>query len=206
MIGRRLLACGDAAVLVEVADLDAALALHDDLRAHPPAGLVDVVPAGNTVLVRVDPAATTVAALRADLAGRVPARRAPGGGGSLTVPVIYDGGDLAAVAGAVGWSVERLVAEHQRRTWRVAFVGFAPGFGYLVPDGPWPDVPRHAVPRTSVPAGSVALAGGYAGVYPASSPGGWQLLGRTDLVVWAVDRDPPALLVPGTRVRFEAVP
>jgi KipI family sensor histidine kinase inhibitor len=154
VIDVRLLPYGDTAVLVEVADLDSALALHADLRTWPPVGVVDVVPAERTVL---------------------------------------------------GWTVDRLLAAHQERTWRVAFTGFAPGFGYLVPDGDWPEVPRRADPRTSVPAGAVALAGRYAGVYPQACPGGWQLVGRTGLAVWDVDREPPALLVAGTRVRFEAV-
>lgn len=202
----RLLPYGDAAVLVEVADLDAALALHAELRAHPPVGLVDAVPTERTVLVRVDPATTTVDALRDDLASRRPRALSAVDGPLVSVPVVYDGADLDAVAAVRGWTVDRLVAEHQQRTWRVAFAGFAPGFGYLVPDGDWPEVPRRADPRTSVPAGAVGLAGRYAGVYPRASPGGWQLLGSTDLVVWDVDRDPPALLVPGTRVRFAAVP
>jgi KipI family sensor histidine kinase inhibitor len=202
----RLLPYGDTAVLVEVADLDAALALHADLRAHPPVGLVDAVPAERTVLVRVDPAATTVDALRDDLASRRPHALSAVEGPLVTVPVVYDGADLADVAAVLGWTVDRLVAEHQQRTWRVAFAGFAPGFGYLVPDGDWPEVPRRADPRTSVPAGAVALAGRYAGVYPRAGPGGWQLVGSTELVAWDVDREPPALLVPGTRVRFAAVP
>jgi KipI family sensor histidine kinase inhibitor len=206
MSGVRLLPYGDTAVLVEVADLDVVLALHADLRARPPAGVVDVVPAERTVLVRVDPALTTVEALRADLADRRPAPHRPEDGALLTVPVVYDGDDLADVASVLGWTVDRLVAAHQERTWRVAFAGFAPGFGYLVPDGDWPEVPRRVDPRTSVPAGAVALAGRYAGVYPQATPGGWQLVGRTDLAVWDVNRDPPALMVPGTRVRFEAVP
>jgi KipI family sensor histidine kinase inhibitor len=201
----RLLPYGDAAVLVEVADLDAALALHADLRARPPLGVVDVVPAERTVLVRVDAAATTVEALRTDLSSRRPPPRPALGGPLVTIPVVYDGADLPGVAAALAWTVDRLVAAHQERTWRVAFAGFSPGFGYLVPDGPWPEVPRRADPRTSVPPGAVALAGRYAGVYPQASPGGWQLVGRTDLAVWDVDREPPALLVPGARVRFEAV-
>lgn len=202
----RLLPYGDTAVLVEVADLDAALALHADLRAHPPLGTVDVVPAERTVLVRVDPAATTVDALRDDLASRRPPPQSAVDGPLVTIPVVYDGADLADVAAVLGWTADQLMARHQERTWRVAFAGFAPGFGYLVADGDWPEVPRRDDPRTSVPAGAVALAGRYAGVYPQASPGGWQLLGRTDLGVWDVDREPPALLVPGTRVRFEAVP
>lgn len=205
MTGPRLLPYGDCALLVEVADLDAAMALLGDLRAHPPAGVVDVIPAERSVLVRVDPRLTTVGALRDDLGSRRPTPTAPADGALVTVPVVYDGADLEATATGLGWSVDRLVAAHQGVGWRVAFAGFAPGFGYLVPDADWPEVPRRTEPRTSVPAGSVAVAGRYAGVYPQSSPGGWQLLGRTDLAVWDVDRDPPALLVPGTRVRFEAV-
>ena len=201
----RLLPYGDTAVLAEVDDLDSALALHDDLRASPPVGLVDLVPAERTVLVRIDPARTSVTALRADLARRRPATAATSLGPLVTVPVLYAGPDLADAASAVGWSVDRLVAEHQDREWRVAFVGFAPGFGYLVTDA-WPEVPRRDDPRTSVPAGSVALAGRYAGVYPSASPGGWQLVGRTGLAAWDTDREPPALLTPGARVRFEALP
>ena len=87
----------------------------------------------------------------------------------------------------------------------MAFVGFAPGFGYLVSDD-WPfEVPRLDAPRTRVPAGAVALAGAFGGVYPRQSPGGWRLIGRTDAVLWDPDADPPALLVPGRRVRFEAI-
>src|SRR6478752_2421824 len=87
-------------------------------------------------------------------------------------------------------------------TWRVGFGGFAPGFAYLVDGDPRLHVPRRGEPRTRVPAGSVALAGDFSGIYPQDSPGGWQLIGTTDAVLWDVDRDPPALLAPGTSVRF----
>ena len=198
----RLLPYGDAAVLLEVADNAAALSWYAELRARPPAGVVDVVPADRTVLVRLDPGRTDVDAVRADLGARAVAPAPVVEGPLVTVPVAYDGPDLDEVAEACGWSVAELVAEHQARTWQVAFVGFAPGFGYLRPVGAWPDVPRRPEPRTGVPAGAVALGGGYAGIYPAASPGGWQVIGHTDLVVWDVARDPPALLAPGTRVRF----
>jgi KipI family sensor histidine kinase inhibitor len=201
----RLLPYGDAAVLAEVADVDEALALHADLCDQPLAGAVDVVPGERTVLVRFDPALTSADEVSAALSGREVTGGRRTDGSLVTVPVAYDGADLADVADAVGLSVPDLVATHQRLTWRVAFVGFAPGFGYLVPDGDWPDVPRRLDPRTRVPAGSVAVAGRYSGVYPGASPGGWQLLGRTDLRVWDAQREPPALLLPGTRVRFEAV-
>jgi KipI family sensor histidine kinase inhibitor len=99
---------------------------------------------------------------------------------------------------------DEVVRRHTGTEWTVAFCGFAPGFGYLTPDGePW-DVPRRDSPRTRVPAGAVALAGGFSGVYPRESPGGWQLIGRTDVAVFDVARDPAALLRPGVRVRFGA--
>lgn len=105
----------------------------------------------------------------------------------------------------MGVSVEAAVRIHSRAAFRVAFCGFAPGFGYLTGLGPEHEVPRRATPRTSVPAGSVALAGPYTGVYPRVSPGGWQLIGTTDALLWDAAREPAALLAPGTRVRFTAV-
>jgi KipI family sensor histidine kinase inhibitor len=116
--------------------------------------------------------------------------------------VTYDGPDLDDVTRLTGLSRAEVVAAHTGTPWRVAFGGFAPGFAYLVGGDPRLRVPRRVRPRPSVPAGSVALAGEFSGVYPRSSPGGWQLLGRTDTVLWDVDRDPPALLTPGTIVRF----
>lgn len=98
-----------------------------------------------------------------------------------------------------------MVRIHTAAEFRVAFCGFAPGFGYLTGLGERYAVPRRATPRTAVPAGSVGLAGPYTGVYPRSSPGGWQLIGTTDSVLWDATREPAALLSPGTRVRFAAV-
>jgi KipI family sensor histidine kinase inhibitor len=98
-----------------------------------------------------------------------------------------------------------VVARHTGSEWTVAFAGFAPGFGYLTGGDPRLEVPRRETPRTRIPAGSVGLAGRFAGVYPHDSPGGWQLIGSTTLRVWDLDRDPPALLAPGVRVRFEEV-
>ena len=122
----------------------------------------------------------------------------------VEVPTVYDGADLAEVAELWGVSAEAAVRIHTGPEYRVAFCGFAPGFAYLTGLPARYEVPRRATPRTSVPAGSVALAGPYTGVYPRSSPGGWQLLGRTDLPLWDAARDPAALLAPGVRVRFTA--
>ena len=114
----------------------------------------------------------------------------------------YDGPDLADVASHTGLSEDEIVAAHTGAPWTVAFGGFAPGFAYLVGGDERLAVPRRESPRTSVPAGSVGLAGEFSGVYPRSSPGGWQLIGHTDAVMFDVDRDPPALLAPGAQVRF----
>ncbi|MEP6851558.1 MAG: allophanate hydrolase subunit 1 [bacterium] len=198
----RVLPCGERAVLLEVDDLPAVLSLAAALRADPVPGTVDLVPAARTVLVRTEPA-VDVDAVRAHVARLTlgPADAGPPGP-LVTVDVDYDGADLAAVAAACHLSPEEVVAAHAGREWTVAFLGFAPGFAYLTGGDPRLRVPRREVPRTRVPAGSVALADGYGAIYPRASPGGWQLIGRTDASVWDIDRDPPALLVPGTRVRF----
>ncbi|GAA1366244.1 5-oxoprolinase subunit B family protein [Catellatospora chokoriensis] len=152
----------------------------------------EIVPAARTVLlrgVRGEPR-------WADLA---PAAAPPAPPQRVDVPVHWDGPDHDAVAAAWQTDPARVLRE---TVFTVAFCGFAPGFGYLtgLPERRW--LPRLASPRTRVPAGSVALAGPYAGIYPRSSPGGWQLVGRTDAVLFDLDREPPALLAPGTLVRF----
>lgn len=200
---RRVLIASDRDLLVEEADLDGAMRLHAALVAAPPTGVVELVPAARTVLVRFDPTLVDEASLAKELArveavhGGLPAA------GSATIGVRYDGQDLDEVAGLLGVSAEQVVARHMAATWRVAFTGYAPGFGYLVGDDPLFDVPRRSSPRTRIPAGSVGLAGTFSGVYPRESPGGWQLIGRTDAPMWDLDRDPPALLAPGMTVRFE---
>lgn len=201
----RFLRCGREALLAEVADLDAALALYAALRAAALPGVVDLVPAARTVLIRLDPAVTTPSSVASAAAAlRVDEHRRPDVG-SVTIPVRYDGPDLADVAAHAGVSPETIVELHTAGEWTVAFTGFAPGFGYLTGGDPRLEVPRRSSPRTRIPAGSVGLAGRFSGVYPNESPGGWQLIGHTDVDVWDLDRDPPALLMPGVRVHFEAV-
>ncbi len=195
---------GDRALLVEVDGLPAVAALRSALEMTPLSGQVDLVPAAGTVLVVLDrpPTDLDVAALRRLTPDpQPPDAFAP----VVELPVVFDGPDLAEVAGMVGRSVPELVAALTGAELTVAFGGFAPGFGYL---GGLPverHVPRRATARPRVAAGSVGLAGPYAGAYPQESPGGWQLVGRTDAVLFDVDRDPPALLRPGVRVRFREV-
>lgn len=205
MIPARLLPSGDRAVLVETGGLDEALALALALEAERPRGVVDLVPAARTVLVVLDPVVLTVPEaarwVRAVCAS-ADTDAASTTGRLIVVDVGYDGADLGDTATALGWTADELVRRHTATPWRTAFGGFAPGFAYLVALGDWPEVRRRAEPRTRVPAGSVALAGPYSGIYPRSSPGGWQLIGTTAAVLWDVERTPPALLAPGDEVRF----
>lgn len=200
----RILTASDRALLVEAADLDEAMRLNLAWDGVP--GVIERIPGARTVLVKFDPLGTSAEALAAVLsATEVDAEHVPHTR-EVTVPVRYNGEDLAEAAALLGVSSEELVARHLAAEWQVAFSGFAPGFGYVVSNDPLFDMPRRASPRTRVPAGSVALAGQFTGVYPRESPGGWQLIGQTDAVMWDIDRDPPALLSPGTRVRFSVAP
>ena len=171
--------------------------------------VAEVVPAAETVLVMVRSTTSRVAMADA-IAGLVDdvAGSETDGDNSrpVVVDVVYDGEDLAVVADSSGLSVADVVALHSGRTYVCDFCGFAPGFAYLSGLDPRLVLPRRATPRTSVPAGSVAIAGQYTGVYPSASPGGWNLLGRTDAVLWGVTADPPARITPGTSVRFRPVP
>ncbi|MFF4651546.1 allophanate hydrolase subunit 1 [Streptomyces sp. NPDC001380] len=194
---------GRRALLLEVDSAERVTAWHAELLRRRAAGRLpadaEIVPAACTVLLD---GLADAAALAAELTGwRVPPA-GTGGGPLLEVRTVYDGADLAEVAALWGVAVEEAVRIHSSVEYRVAFCGFAPGFGYLtgLPER-W-SVPRRATPRTSVPAGSVAVAGPYTGVYPQASPGGWRLLGRTGLRLWDPGRQPAALLAPGTRVRF----
>jgi 5-oxoprolinase (ATP-hydrolysing) subunit B len=199
-VSLRLLPYGERAVLVEVADPSTLLGLSD--IADRAAGVLETVPAARTLLVRFDPLVTSAAAIGAALESHVSDPPASPAGDPVELTVQYDGPDLVGVADEVGISVEALVRQHAAADYTVAFCGFAPGFAYLSGLDPALHVGRLAEPRTDVPAGSVGVAGEFTGVYPRSSPGGWRLLGRTDAPLWDIARQPPALLTPGTRVRF----
>ncbi|MEV4056713.1 allophanate hydrolase subunit 1 [Amycolatopsis sp. NPDC049688] len=199
----RLLPCGRRAVLVETADV---LGFQAALAQSLPDGVEELVPAARTLLVRFDPAVTDAGRLGGVLRRVSPVDSAVADAGEVVIPVVYDGEDLADVAAETGLSVASVIERHTAGAYVSAFCGFAPGFAYLSGSDPVLHVPRRSSPRTRIPAGSVAVAGEYSAVYPSASPGGWRLLGRTDAPVWDVERDPPNLLPPGTRVRFTAVP
>ncbi|MEV8552838.1 allophanate hydrolase subunit 1 [Streptomyces glaucescens] len=198
----RVLPVGDTALLVEVASGEEAQALHAELvrrRAEGSLTVREIVPAARTVLLDglADPGGVAAGLRAAEVPPAPPQPETV-----VRIPVRYDGPDLADVAAHWGVSPHDVARIHAGTEFRVAFCGFAPGFGYLTGLPPRYHVPRRATPRTAVPAGAVALAGPYTGVYPRSSPGGWQLIGRTDAVLWDHTRVPAALLAPGTRVRF----
>jgi KipI family sensor histidine kinase inhibitor len=216
MTAPRVLPYGDRALLLELPDTATVLASADALAADPTlADLVDdVVPGARTLLLRAR-LGVDLDRLRAALVPDVPAPFSLEGGPvrqgqrttehpEIEIPVEYDGPDLAEVGELTGLGADGVVAAHTGTPWRVAFGGFAPGFGYLVGGDPRLEVPRRDSSRTRVPAGSVGLAGEFSGVYPRESPGGWQLIGRTDAPMWDLERDPPALLRPGAVVRFVA--
>ncbi|WP_019855278.1 5-oxoprolinase subunit B family protein [Actinopolyspora mortivallis] len=199
----RILPLADSGLLVELDDLDSVHGLYTALRHQRIPGVVNLVPAARTLLLQLDPRHADPERIE-HLVRRTPVE--PGGLAteeSLRIPVVYDGADLAEVAALTGLTERGVVEEHTGTEWRVAFGGFAPGFGYLTGGSARLEVPRRAESRTRVPRGSVGLAGSFSGVYPRSSPGGWQLIGHTELEIWRPDRDPPALLRPGVRVRFE---
>lgn len=168
--------------------------------------LTDVVPGAATVLVMAANAAELTRLLGA-LPRLVADDGTPGAEPStVELRVRYDGPDLTAVAEAVGIGVAEVVRRHTDPTYRAAFTGFAPGFAYLTGLDPSLQLPRRGSPRPAVPAGSLAIADTYTAVYPQASPGGWNLLGTTDAVIFDPSRDPPALITPGTRVRLIAEP
>lgn len=201
----RALPAGESAVLVELESGEQAQALHAEVERRRVAGalgeVAEVVPAARTVLVTglADPRAFAADVVRWEVPPLAPAAT-----GAVELAVRFDGPDLAEVAGLWGMSPEEVAATVTGTAFRVAFCGFAPGFGYLTGLPQELAVPRRASPRTAVPPGSVGLAGPYAGVYPRSSPGGWQIIGTTDAELWDPAREPAALLAPGTGVRFTA--
>jgi KipI family sensor histidine kinase inhibitor len=199
----RLRPAGERGLLVEVEDLETVHRLHAALRELDPPGVVELVPGYRTVLIVADPAQ---AGVLDDLAARLPELELPPAeavaGETVEIPVSYDGEDLPEVASLTGLEPEEVVRRHTAAEYTVAFLGFSPGFPYLVGLDPALEVPRRDTPRTSIPAGSVGLAGNQTGIYPTASPGGWQLIGHTEVTLFDPTRDPPALLAPGTRLRF----
>ncbi|HEV7949089.1 MAG TPA: allophanate hydrolase subunit 1 [Glaciihabitans sp.] len=211
----RILPYGERALLIELDTLSATMDLYPVLDARRIPGIHELVPAARTILVTLDPTALSLSAaerwinsLPASLASPTTVTTTSTSTadatvpGLLTIPAYYDGDDLPEVARLMGITEDEVIARHTGTDWHVAFIGFAPGFAYLASPDTGFDVPRRETSRPSVPAGAIGLAGEFTGIYPRSSPGGWQLIGRTTLTLWDATRQQPALLVPGMRVRF----
>jgi KipI family sensor histidine kinase inhibitor len=202
----RVLDYGDRALLLQFDGTAEVLAWAGALRDAALPDVLDIVPGARTVLLTLDgtgrqgPLRRRLDALEVTAGDEVAAPAEP-----RVIDVVYDGADLAEVADLTGLSAAQVVEAHTAEPWAVGFCGFAPGFAYLVGGDPRLAVPRRAEPRPAVPAGAVGLAGEFTGIYPRRSPGGWQLIGHTDAVLWDIDRADPALLTPGDWVQFRAV-
>lgn len=202
-MSRRVLAYGDRALLVEVDTLAEVLALYPAMLAARRPGIGELVPAGRTILVTVDLSRLSLGGAENWIRSVSPVAVDDDATATVTIAVDYSGQDLGAVALVLGISEADVIDLHTSADWRVAFIGFAPGFAYLAQaSGASLEIPRRATSRPVVPAGSVGLAGEFSGIYPRESPGGWQLIGTTTERLWDENRTPPALLAPGTRVRF----
>jgi KipI family sensor histidine kinase inhibitor len=200
---------GDCALLVECTSTSEVLAWADAARNADLPGVLDIVPAARTVLVKLAapryqiPVRQRLIKLRVDADdATIPSADTRA---DAVIDVVYDGPDLIEVGRLAGLDPVSVIAAHTGSLWRVGFGGFAPGFAYLVGGDARLHVPRRSDPRTRVPAGAVGLAGEFSGVYPRESPGGWQIIGHTDAVLWDLQRPSPALLAPGMWVQFRAV-
>jgi len=197
---------GDQALLLQFDSTADVLAWAAALREAALPGVLDIVPASRTVLLKLDGSryqSTVRRRLRTlrvapDTVSAVPPEE------PTVIDVVYDGADLAEVADRTGLTTAQVINAHTATPWQVGFGGFAPGFAYLVGGDPRLAVQRRSEPRSAVPAGAVGLADEFTGIYPRRSPGGWQLIGHTDVVLWDIDRPNPALLTPGMWVQFRA--
>lgn len=206
----RIAPLGDAALTITLTDTISPAAewrVHtalDALRARLGAE-VELVPGYTTIAVHYPAADWTFASIRdavMPVLRALPDTRPLHPGPLIEIPVWYDGPDLEDVARATGLAVDAVIGRHAGGEYRVALLGFVPGFAYLGGLDPALALPRRSTPRPRVPAGSVAIGGGQTGVYPAATPGGWHLIGRTTVPMFDPTRSPPALLAVGHRVRF----
>lgn len=189
--------------MIELQSLEETMALTDLLRdMSQQLAIEEIIPAARTVLVRFNPLTTEVNSLVSKITQLDVSATDLKLGQLVTIPVHYNGEDLANVAQYLGISVEEVIKRHTENEYQVAFCGFAPGFAYMVSKHAQLNVPRRPSPRIRIPAGSVALAGEFSSIYPQASPGGWQLIGVTETAVWDLQRDEPALFKPCYRVNY----
>ena len=198
----RFLPVNLSALMVELQSLEQTMALTDSLNEMPIKGVEEITPAARTILVRYNPIIIDADDLVRQISVRDISKVASKSSKLVVIPVHYTGEDLTEVAEILDISTDEVIRRHTENEYQVAFSGFAPGFGYMVSKGAQLHVPRRQSPRVRIPAGSVALAGEFSSVYPQASPGGWQLIGVTDLAMWDINRAEPALVQAGSRVSF----
>jgi KipI family sensor histidine kinase inhibitor len=205
--GPEVRSAGGTALLATFDSLADVVAFRTGLAQAALPGLTEVVSGARTLLLRFDPTTTDAGRLRTELTqvspvSPVSATLDAHDADPLVIPVTYDGEDLDTVTELTGMRRDELVAWHTGQLWTSAFCGFAPGFSYLTGSDRPLDLPRRSTARTAVPSGAVAVAGEFSAVYPRTSPGGWQLIGSTEVPMWSLERTPPALAPAGTLVRF----
>lgn len=202
----RFLSVNVDSFLIELTSLEETLALYSKLQHMQLKGIKELIPAAKTILVFFNEFETNLDVLISTIAQVTVGTSLDRNAQEVIIPIVYKGEDLAQVAELQGMSIADVITKHQQSIWNVAFIGFAPGFAYLnSPDHPFTDIPRLKVPRKKIPVGSLGLAGQYSGIYPKDSPGGWQLIGTTSEKMWDLERENPALLLPGVKIHFEDV-
>ena len=201
-MSRRLLPYGERGLLLECEDLTETVGVLRALQRLDLDQVTEIVPGARTIFLRSSEPLSP--RRQREILSLEPVSPVGRDSAEVVIGVRYDGADLTEVAELVGLTPDEVIAAHTGQAWTVGFCGFAPGFGYLHGENDTLRVPRRAQPRTSVPAGAVGLADVWSGIYPRSGPGGWQLIGHTTQSLWDLDRTPPALLQPGTVVRFVA--
>ncbi|WP_213073692.1 urea amidolyase family protein [Acinetobacter ihumii] len=199
----RFLSVNQDRLLIELSDLQETMKLYQHLLKVQHPYIVEMIPAASTILMGFNHFYIDVP----DLITWIKNQKIHGSQQSkqnqVIIDVNYTGADLHALSDHLGIDCKELIRRHTQSMWQVAFIGFAPGFAYLIsPDQPFGSIPRLSSPRKKIPSGSVALAGEYSGIYPKDSPGGWQLIGHTSSKMWDLQREPAALLLPGTQVQF----
>lgn len=193
---------GETALLVELPTAEQAQQLRLWLLEQKIDGLSELVPGLDSLLIDCDTSRCDLEQLTERLGHWQPDEKVNKPARQVDIPVYYDGPDLDAVAKLTGLSHDDVIERHQAAHYRVAFLGFAPGFPYLIGLDPRLRVARLATPRTRVPKGAVAIADDMSAIYPQSSAGGWHLIGHTDINLFDASLDSPSLLQPGDRVRF----
>lgn len=202
----RFLSVNENAFLIELDALETTIAVYQSLNQANHPYIQELIPAARTVLVYFDPIWIDKLSLIKWIRSQKIELKRFNSTKEIVIGVHYDGCDLAEIADHLGLTTQQLIRKHTESCWQVAFIGFAPGFAYLMShDQPFGSVPRRSSPRKKVTAGSVGLAGEYSGIYPKESPGGWQLIGRTDEIMWDIHRENPALLLPSDQVIFKDI-